>query len=128
MVIGLVCSECINLTKWTIYVLTRAVLAQSHQRRFSRWCHNPRINVQRLYSGLIQTALSGWGVSEITLIEDTSMLWDEYCLIRLSVQYRARAVPLVWRVIRLERSSVRFEVYQAMLKRAARLVPAGVSV
>ncbi len=66
MVIGLVCSECINLTKWTIYVRTRAVLAQSHQRRFSRWCHNPRINVQRLYSGLIQTALSGWGVSEIT--------------------------------------------------------------
>jgi len=128
MVIGLVCSECINLTKWTIYVRTRAVLAQSHQRRFSRWCHNPRINVQRLYSGLIQTALSGWGVSEITLIEDTSMLWDEYCLIRLSVQYRGRAVPLVWRVIRHGSSSVRFEVYQAMLKRAARLVPAGVSV
>ena len=128
MVIGLVCSECINLTKWTIYARTRATFAQSHQRRFSRWLHNPRINVQRLYSGLIQTALRKWGVSSITLIEDTSMLWDEYCLIRLSVQYRGRAVPLVWRVIRHGSSSVRFEVYQAMLKRAARLVPAGVSV
>jgi len=95
MVIGLVCSECINLTKWRVYVRTRAVFAQSHQRRFSRWLHNPRINVQRLYSSLIQTALCGWGVSTITLIEDTSMLWDEYCLIRLSVQYRGRAVPIV---------------------------------
>ena len=128
MVIGLVCSECINLTKWRVYVRTRAVFAQSHQRRFSRWLHNPRINVQRLYSSLIQTALRGWGVSTITLIEDTSMLWDEYCLIRLSVQYRGRAVPIVWRVIRHGSSSVRFEVYQAMLKRAARLIPPGVSV
>lgn len=128
MVIGLVCSECINLTKWRVYVRTRAVFAQSHQRRFSRWLHNPRINVHRLYSSLIQTALQEWGVSAITLIEDTSMLWDEYCLIRLSVQYRGRAVPIVWRVMRHGSSSVRFEVYQAMLKRAARLVPAGVRV
>ena len=56
MVIGLVCSECINLTKWRIYIRTRAVFAQSHQRRFSRWLHNPRINVQRLYSPLIAKA------------------------------------------------------------------------
>ena len=79
-------------------------------------------------SPLIQTALAEWQNSTITLIEDTSMLWDEYCLIRLSVQYRGRAVPLVWRVIRHRSSSVQFSVYQAMLKRAARLVPAGVSV
>lgn len=128
MVIGLVCSECISLTKWRIYVRSRAVFAQSHQRRFSRWLHNPRINVQRLYSSLIQAALNQWELSTITLIEDTSMLWDEYCLIRLSLQYRGRAVPIVWRVIRHGSSAVRFDVYQALLKRAARLLPAGVSV
>lgn len=128
MVIGLICSECINLTKWRIYIRSRAVFAQSHQRRFSRWLHNPRINVQKLYSALIAQALVGWAESEITLIEDTSMLWNEYCLIRLSVQYRGRAIPLVWRVIRHGSSSVRFEVYQTMLKRAARLIPSGVSI
>lgn len=128
MVIGLVLSECISLTKWRVYIQSRAVFAQSHQRRFSRWLHNPRINVQRLYSALIVEALATWGEPQITLIEDTSMLWDEYCLIRLSVQYRGRAVPLVWRVIRHGSSSVRFEVYQAMLKRAVRLVPTGVRV
>jgi hypothetical protein len=93
-----------------------------------RWLHNPRINVQRLYSSLIQAALNQWKMPTITLIEDTSMLWDEYCLIRLSLQYRGRAVPIVWRVIRHGSSSVRFDVYQAMLKRAARLVPAGTEV
>lgn len=56
------------------------------------------------------------------------MLWGEYCLIRLSVQYRGRAVPIVWRVIRHKSSSVSLSTYQAMLKRAARLIPAGVSV
>jgi hypothetical protein len=128
MVIGLVCSECISLTKWRIYVRTRAKFAQSHQRRFSRWLHNSRINVQRLYSPLIASALHSWGVSEINLIEDTTMLWDEFCLIRVSIQYRGRAIPFVWRVFRHGSSSVRFEVYQGMLKRAARLIPNGVSV
>jgi hypothetical protein len=128
MVIGLVCSECINLTKWRVYIHSRAMLAQSHQRRFSRWFHNPRINVHKLYSALIAQALVQWGEARITLIEDTSMLWDEYCLIRLSVQYRGRAIPLVWRVIRHKSSSVSFAVYQAMLKRATRLLPVGVEV
>ena len=128
MVIGVICSECISLTKWGVYVRSRAHYAQSHQRRFSRWLHNSRINVQRLYSPLIAAALVNWGVSSITLIEDTSMLWDRYCLLRLSLQYRGRAIPLVWRVIRHGSSSVRFDVYQAMLKRASRLIPTGVSV
>lgn len=128
MVIGLICSECISLTKWGVYVQSRAKFAQSHQRRFSRWLHNSRIHVQQAYSPLIAAAIAQWGVSEITLIEDTTMLWDEFCLIRLSIQYRGRAIPLIWRVLRHGSSSVRFEVYQLMLKRAARLVPAGVSV
>jgi hypothetical protein len=58
----------------------------------------------------------------------TTMLWDTFCLIRLSIQYRGRAIPLIWRVLRHGSSSVSFERYQLMLKRAARLVPAGVSV
>ena len=128
MVIGLICAECVSLPKWALYSRTRAVFAQSHQRRFSRWLHNPRLNVHKLYSSLIQTALADWESSTITLIEDTSMLWDEYCLVRLSVQYRGRAVPLVWRVMRHRSSSIKFSAYQTMLERAAKLLPAGVCV
>lgn len=128
MVIGLVCSECINLTKWTISSRTKAKFAQSHQRRFSRWLHNARIKVHKLDSPLIAQALAEWGQPSITLIEDTTQLWNTDCLIRLSVQYRGRAVPLGWRVVRHGSSSVSFEVYRLMLKRASRLVPKGTSV
>lgn len=67
MVIGVIFAECISLPKWSIYSYTRAVFAQSHQRRFSRWLHNPRINVHKLYSPLIQKALADWDGSNITL-------------------------------------------------------------
>ncbi len=87
MVIGLVSSGCISLTKWTTYVESRAIIAQSHQRRFSRWLDNPRINVQRLYTPIIQLALTEWGEPVIVLIEDTTLLWNQYCLIRVSLHY-----------------------------------------
>lgn len=129
MVIGVICSECINLTKWRVYVRTRAVFAQSHYSSLqSVVTQSSHQCATAIHSPLIAAALVDWGVSGITLIEDTSMLWDKYCLIRLSIQYRGRAVPLVWRVIRHGSSSVRCFVYQAMLKRASRLIPEGVSV
>lgn len=123
MVLGLICSGCISLTKWTIYVDSRAKFAQSHQRRFSRWLKNSRINVQRLYSPIIQKALSQWGCAEIVLIEDTTMLWNQYCLIRVSIRYRGRAVPLAWRVIEHKSSTITFEIYKPLLNRISRLLP-----
>lgn len=75
MVIGLVCSECINLTKWRVYICSRTVFTQSYQRGLcSRWLHNPRINIQKLYSALIVQAVAAWGEGKITVIEDTSLL------------------------------------------------------
>ncbi len=47
MVIGLIHSGRVNLSKWTMYIHSRAVFAQSKQRRFSRWLHNPRIVLQK---------------------------------------------------------------------------------
>lgn len=128
MVIGLICSECISLTKWTIYIDSRALFAQSHQRRLSRWLHNPRINVQRLYGPIIRAALSAWGTCAIVLIEDTSMLWNSYCLIRVSVRYRGRAIPVGWRVIEHKSGSISFKVYEQLLRRISRLLPTNAQV
>lgn len=63
-------------------------------------CIIPASMCARLYSSLIVAALGEWNMSAMTLIEDTSMLWDEYCLIRLSLQYRGRAVPEIVSVIK----------------------------
>jgi hypothetical protein len=51
------------------------------------------------------------------------MLWNMYCLIRLSVIYRGRAVPLVWCVLQHGRAQVAFEAYRELLERAAVVVP-----
>ena len=58
---------------------------------------NPRINVHGLYKSLIQAALSDWQQESIFLALDTSMFWEEYCLVRLCVIHRGRALPVVWR-------------------------------
>lgn len=128
MVIGLIHSGSVNLTKWAMYIQSRAKFAQSKQRRFSRWIHNPRINPQRLYSPLIQAALKGWEEPILALSLDTSMLWNQYCLIRVAVVYRGRAVPVAWRVLEHPSSSVKIQAYQDLLKRVARLMPVGVKV
>jgi hypothetical protein len=51
------------------------------------------------------------------------MLWNTYCLIRLAVIYRGRAVPLVWCVLQHGSAQVAFDVYRELLERASLLLP-----
>ena len=99
MVAGIIQSESSNLTAWIPYVLSRAQFAQSKQRRFMRWLNNENIKVEELYRPMIQEALANWGKEPMYIALDTSMLWNQYCLIAVHVLYRGRAVPLIWKVI-----------------------------
>lgn len=128
MMVGLIQSGLIGLNAWAPYVQGRAQYAQSTVRRFDRWLDNPRINVHHLYGPLIQQALQEWGESVLYLALDTSMLWSRYCIIRLSVVYRGRAVPLVWIVLEHSSSSVALEAYKTLLDQAAALLPLGCRV
>jgi len=128
MVVGLIHSGCVSLTAWVPFVSGRARYAQSTQRRFARWLHNKRIEVHTLYAPLIQTALAEWGNHTLYLALDTTMLWNRYCVIRLSVIYRGRAVPLVWEVLGHSSSSVAYEAYAALLEAVPPLLPLGVRV
>lgn len=117
MVMGVIWSGKISLPEWVPFTITSA-LASSTQRRFSRWLHNPRIEVNSLYAPLIYQAIAGWAAGPLYLALDTSMLWNQYCLIRISIVYRGRAVPLVWKVIEHSSSTVSFETYRPLLERA----------
>jgi DDE family transposase len=128
MVSGLIQAECVNLTAWVPFVQSRAQYAQSTQRRFRRWLGNRRIEVASLYGSLIQHALQKWGKHTLYLALDTSMLWNQYCMIRLSVVYRERAVPIVWEVLEHGSSSVTHAAYEALLDAVPALLPAGVKV
>ena len=124
MLVGLIEEGKVNLTSWISRVETKALYAQSTQRRFARWLHNARINVARLYRPLIQRALSEWPDPVLYLCLDTSSLWDQYCIIRVSVVYRGRGVPVGWRVIRHGSTTVGLPTYQELLMRIAKLLPA----
>jgi hypothetical protein len=123
MTVGLIQSGTISLTAWVPYVHSRAVYAQSTVRRFARWLANDRIDVHALYGPLIQQALAEWGTQVLYLALDTSLLWDAYCLVRISLVYRGRAVPIVWTVLEHASSSVAYEVYKELLEKAAALLP-----
>lgn len=128
MVVGLLESEKVRLTAWVPFVRSRAQYAQSTVRRFARWLDNERINVQQLYGPLIQQALQDWGDFRLRLALDTSLLWEQYCLVRIAVIYRGRAVPLVWTVLAHNSSSVAYQTYAALLDQAAALLPVGCTV
>jgi hypothetical protein len=128
MVRALLYSGSVNLSRWSSYMPSRGKVAQSQQRRLSRWLKNPNIRVAQLYSGLIRSALSDWQQPVMYLSLDSSMLWNEYCLIRLAVVHRGRGLSLAWRVIKHNSSSVAYEAYQQLLEQAQQRVPDGVAV
>jgi hypothetical protein len=123
MVVGLMPAGTISLTAWAPYVHSRAAYAQSTGRRFARWLENERIDVHALYGPRIQQARAEWGTHVLSLALDTSTLWQTYCLVRLSLVYRGRAVPLVWQVLDHPSSSVAYHVYTEIVDEVAELLP-----
>ena len=123
MMVGLIQAGWISLTAWAPYVVSRAQYAQSTVRRFRRWLDNDKIDVLSLYGPFIQQAVAAWGEQALYVALDTSMLWNTSCLVRLSVIYRGRAVPLVWCVLQHGSAQVAFDVYRDLLERAALLLP-----
>jgi len=118
MVNALLCSGELNLAAWEPYVYSRATKAQSRERRWQRFMDNCHIRVTAIYVPLVLAALSGWNQQRLYLALDTTVLWDRFCMIHLSVVCCGRAVPLLWRVLEHRSATVAFEEYQAILRRA----------
>lgn len=122
MVVGLVNSQKINLTAWEPYVQSSAQYAQSYQRRWHRFLVNPRIQVSDWYLPLVMNAIREWKQSPVSLALDTTLLWNEYCMIHLSVVCCGRAVPLLWKTLKHKSASVAFEEYRPLLDQGHQLL------
>jgi hypothetical protein len=118
MVSALICSGQLSLPAWEPYVPSRAQKAQSVERRWSRFLSNRRIRVEALYLPLVLLALGGWQNHRLYLALDTTVLWNRYCMIHLSVVCCGRAVPLLWRVLEHGSATVAFAEYQPLLRKA----------
>lgn len=118
MVSALICSGQLSLSAWEPYVSSRAKQAQSVERRWRRFLGNERIGVESLYVPLVLAALSGWQNHRLYLALDTTVLWNRYCMIHLSVVCCGRAVPVLWRVLEHGSATVAFKEYKPLLRKA----------
>lgn len=122
MVVGLLLSRCVCLSRWLGHVEGRAEKAQSTERRFRRWLENPRIEVWPLYAGLVGRVLAECADRRLYVALDTTVLWNLFCVVQVSLVYRGRAIPLCWSVLRHPSASVAFGDYREALDRAAELL------
>ena len=122
MMTGLILSREISLGAWALYVHSRAQYVASSIRRFRRFLDNDRIDVPRLYAPLLHQALQGWDHGTVFVALDTSMLWNTYCIVRLSLIYRGRAIPIVWKVLEHGSATIAYQYYYTLLDQAAQVL------
>ena len=97
MMVGMLQSQNVHLNGFGVYVVSRAKVAQSHQRRFRRWLSNRRIDGIAAHHALMKQALSQWSEERLYLSLDTTMVWNCFCIVWVGVVYRGRTVPVAWR-------------------------------
>jgi hypothetical protein len=125
---GLCLTHTVRLSAWAQVLESRAQYAASRVRRFSRWLHHPAIHPQEWYRPVIQAALIDWPVdSRLSVALDTTAL-TPFVLIRASLVYRGRAIPLAWRAVRHKSTQVGFEAYQPVLNQVPAIVPPGLVI
>lgn len=125
-VVGVCLTETVNFNKWGEVVVGQAHYASSHQRRFQGWLYNPRVKPIKFYFPLLKAALSAWSLDKILYLAlDVSALPRGYILIRLALVYRGRAIPVSWRVMRHNSTSVSYQDYKGLLHQALLILPQG---
>ena len=120
---GLCLTHTVRLGAWAQVLPSCAQSAASRERRFSRWLHNRAIHPQEWYLPVVEAALVDWPVdSRLYVALDTTAL-TPFVLIRASLVYRGRAIPLAWRAVRHKSTQVSFEAYQPVLDQVRALIP-----
>lgn len=121
-IVGLLLSQQIHLSHWLLHRVGRSQ-ASSKQRQLMRWLDNPKIDARSVYRPLIRAALRDWQGQTLFVALDSSVLWDRFVIVRLSLVYRGRALPLDWIVLEHGSATVGFETYKTVLEEAAKQLP-----
>ena len=126
-VVGLISSQKPHLSRWTTYRSTETK-ASSKERQFSRWLHNDRIRPMLIYPYIVEHMLATWGEEKIFVALDTTLLWKKFVIVRASLVYNNRAIPLGWVVFRSKSATVAVVTYQRMLAQVSQMLPKSTEV
>jgi hypothetical protein len=124
MVAGLLLSQTVCFGHWQQALPLHHCLAASWQRRCRRWLCNERIEAAALHGPLVLWAIQHWQKpgQALPLALDTTVLWNRFCVVVLSVVCHGRAIPLLWQTLEHPSASVSAEVVIGLLQRADRLL------
>ncbi len=122
--VGLCMTQTVRLGAWAEVVDSRAQLASSRVRRFARWLHQRAIAPQQWYEPLLLQALRDWKLPKRVYVALDTTALSPFVLIRASLIYEGRAIPLAWRAILRASTKVPFKDYQPVLEQVRMLLPA----
>ena len=129
-VVGLCLSKTVNLSSWGESVESQASYAASRARRFQRWLNDAKIDTPTIYTSLVKAALKEWAIgTRIYVALDTSVIkGTPFVLVRVSLIYRGRSLPLAWQVLVHDSAAVGYSDYVSVLETALACLPAGLVV
>jgi DDE family transposase len=127
-VTGLCRKGTVRLSAWAEEVSSAAHFAASRVRRFARFLHNDAINPALWYPPLLRSALIDWPQGSRAYVALDTTVLPPFVLIRASLIYRGRAIPLAWRALRRASAMVSFEAYQPVLDQVRAIVPRDVII
>jgi len=114
--------------RWLPYLSHRNCGARAHLERIHYLLENPHITVERFYHPLLENVLAAFAHSSLILAFDTSVWWNQYCWVEVSLIWGGRSWTVAQTVLEHASASVAFEDYQAVLEMAYAQIPPGCSV
>lgn len=127
VVVGLLVEKTISLPLIALAIASTAKMA-SRTRRLRRFLANPHVCVRAYYDVLIRGALADWAGQTMYLVLDTTTVRGRLVILRVSLVYRGRAIPLVWQVYERKSVSLPIKLYREVLGHVRGLLPPGVTV
>lgn len=111
------------MSHWLPYLSHRTCQARSQMERLSYFVHNPKIKPEDFYQPLLRHFLSAWAGESLELTLDTSVLWDQFCMIEICLVWGGRSIPLAQKVLEHESATVGFEEYRSVLETTLAILP-----
>ena len=96
--------------------------------RLSYFVNNPKITPETFYHPIVRQFLLGWKGMDVLLTLDTSVFWNEYCLIEVCLVWGGRSFPLAQKVMEHPSATVAYSDYREVLVTAQSLLPSNCRV